>query len=99
MLTGPGDRDLIGACSPRPPITVLSARRARYAPTRPFQRTGLATTSMTKTTTKTTTDPTPITPIGDIPGGVDTHLDSHVAAAKDSLGRTLGTQAFPTTRA
>jgi transposase len=30
-------------------------------------------------------------------GGVDTHLDVHVAAALDSLGRLLGTEAFPAT--
>ncbi len=29
--------------------------------------------------------------------GVDTHLDQHVAAAKDELGRDLGTASFPTT--
>jgi transposase len=54
---------------------------------------------MTKTTTKSTptTPATPIVPIGDITGGVDTHLHSHVAAAKDSLGRTLATRKFPAT--
>ncbi|MCP2170372.1 hypothetical protein LX83_007263, partial [Goodfellowiella coeruleoviolacea] len=47
-----------------------------------------------------TTTPTPvIDPVGDITGGVDTHLDFHVAAAKDSLGRLLGTQTFPATQA
>lgn len=53
---------------------------------------------MTKTTKKSTTTPAPIVPVGDITGGVDTHLDFHVAAAKDSLGRTLGTRTFPTTQ-
>lgn len=35
----------------------------------------------------------------EVTGGVDTHKDTHVAAAKDELGRVLGTQAFPTTAA
>jgi hypothetical protein len=30
-----------------------------------------------------------------ITGGVDTHLDTHVAAALDPLGRLVGTQSFP----
>ena len=34
----------------------------------------------------------------DVVGGVDTHADTHVAAAVDRLGRVLGTRAFPTTR-
>jgi transposase len=51
---------------------------------------------MAKTTRKST-DTTPIVPIGDITGGVDTHLEFHLAAAKDSLGRTLGTEKFPVT--
>jgi len=33
----------------------------------------------------------------EVTGGVDTHKDTHVAAAKDRLGRVLGTQAFPAT--
>jgi transposase len=45
------------------------------------------------------TDTTVTTPVGDITGGVDTHLDFHVAAAKDALGRTLGTARFPATAA
>ena len=32
-----------------------------------------------------------------ITGGVDTHLDIHVAAALDSNGGTLGVESFPTT--
>ena len=32
-------------------------------------------------------------------GGVDTHKDSHVAAALDEIGRVLGTAAFPATAA
>jgi transposase len=35
----------------------------------------------------------------EVTGGVDTHKDTHVAAAKDALGRVLGTQAFPATAA
>ena len=31
-------------------------------------------------------------------GGVDTHKDTHVAAALDGLGRLLGTESFPSTR-
>lgn len=34
---------------------------------------------------------------GSVTGGVDTHLDQHVAAAVDHLGGVLGTEAFPTT--
>ncbi len=30
-----------------------------------------------------------------ITGGVDTHLDNHVAAALDPLGRLIGTESFP----
>jgi transposase len=32
-------------------------------------------------------------------GGVDTHADTHVAAACDELGAVLGTRSFPTTAA
>ena len=32
-------------------------------------------------------------PVG-ITGGVDTHLDTHVAAALDPLGRLVGTESF-----
>jgi transposase len=39
-----------------------------------------------------------ITPVGDITGGVDTHLEFHVAAARDSLGRVLGTEKFAATQ-
>jgi transposase len=35
----------------------------------------------------------------EVTGGVDTHKDTHVAAAKDGVGRVLGTQAFPATPA
>jgi len=34
-----------------------------------------------------------------VTGGVDTHLDVHVAAALDSIGGLLGVEAFPTTTA
>ena len=34
-----------------------------------------------------------------VTGGVDTHLDIHVAAALDGVGALLGTAAFPTTAA
>lgn len=43
--------------------------------------------------------PGPVVAVGSITGGVDTHRDFHVAAAKDSLGRDLGTQKFPATAA
>ncbi|HZA86000.1 MAG TPA: hypothetical protein VE466_03915 [Acidimicrobiales bacterium] len=32
-------------------------------------------------------------------GGVDTHLDVHVAAAVDPVGGLLGVESFPTTPA
>src|SRR3989442_7930378 len=34
-----------------------------------------------------------------ITGGVDTHLDIHVAAALDPIGGLLGVESFPTTAA
>ena len=34
-----------------------------------------------------------------ITGGVDTHLDTHVAAAVDANGGLLGVESFPTTTA
>jgi len=34
-----------------------------------------------------------------ITGGVDTHLDVHVAAALDEMGGLLGVEQFPTTPA
>ena len=36
-------------------------------------------------------------PVREVVGGVDTHKDAHVAAVIDTLGRLLGTEAFPTT--
>ena len=32
-----------------------------------------------------------------VTGGVDTHLDVHVAAALDGIGGLLGVESFPTT--
>jgi hypothetical protein len=32
-----------------------------------------------------------------VTGGVDTHKDTHVAAALDEVGRVLGTESFPAT--
>lgn len=52
---------------------------------------------MAKTGTKSSTQPV-IVPIGEITAGVDTHLEFHVAAARDSLGRVLGTQRFAVTQ-
>ncbi len=37
--------------------------------------------------------------VGSVIGGVDTHLDVHVAAALDSIGGVLGVESFDTTRA
>jgi transposase len=37
--------------------------------------------------------------VGSVTGGVDTHLDVHVAAALDSIGGLLGVESFDTTRA
>jgi transposase len=34
-----------------------------------------------------------------VTGGVDTHLDTHVAAALDANGGVLGVESFPATRA
>lgn len=41
----------------------------------------------------------PDTPTAEVIGGVDTHADTHTAAALDELGRLLGTAQFPTTTA
>jgi transposase len=38
-------------------------------------------------------------PAAVVTGGVDTHLDLHVAAALDRIGGVLGTATFPTTAA
>lgn len=35
-------------------------------------------------------------PTGSVTGGVDTHLDLHVATAVDHLGGVLDTASFPT---
>ena len=37
-------------------------------------------------------------PAGSVTGGVDTHLDQHVAAAVDHLGGVIGTASFPTNK-
>jgi hypothetical protein len=34
-----------------------------------------------------------------VTGGVDTHADFHVAAVTDPVGRVLGTEQFPATKA
>jgi transposase len=57
----------------------------------------MTTISMTKT--RANTNPGPIEAVGEITGGVDTHLEFHVAAARDRPGRNLGTHRFPATRA
>ncbi len=38
-------------------------------------------------------------PVVVVTGGVDTHLDTHMAAALDGVGAQLGTREFPTTTA
>jgi transposase len=52
---------------------------------------------MTKTHTKSSTQSVTV-PIGEITAGVDTHLEFHVVAARDSLGRVLGTEKFAATQ-
>ena len=37
--------------------------------------------------------------VGEVTGGVDTHADTHTAAAVDTAGRVLGSAQFPTTTA
>jgi transposase len=57
---------------------------------------------MAKTNSKSSTQSViqpVVTPVGEITGGVDTHLEFHVAAARDGLGRVLGTTRFPATQA
>jgi transposase len=54
---------------------------------------------MAKTRAKSTTAPDPVVPVGEITGGVDTHKKFHVAAARDGLGRLLGTKRFEVTLA
>ena len=46
-----------------------------------------------------TSGPAADRPGAGVTGGVDTHKDTHVAAARDAVGRVLGTQAFPATSA
>jgi transposase len=53
---------------------------------------------MAKTSSKSSTASSVIVPVGEITGGVDTHLEFHVAAARDGLGRVLGTKKFPSTQ-
>jgi transposase len=54
----------------------------------------------TRTKSNTTTRSAVVhDPVGEITGGVDTHKEFHVAAAKDSLGRDLATRRFPATLA
>jgi transposase len=38
-------------------------------------------------------------PVREVTGGVDTHLDVHVAAALDPIGGLLGVESFDTTGA
>jgi len=63
----------------------------------------MATTTMTHptrdvTTTRSQRTHTKNTPtVGGVVGGVDTHRDTHTAAALDSTGRLLGTATFPAT--
>src|SRR5262245_33141134 len=57
----------------------------------------MAAPSMTKSSPKSSVPPV-IVPVGEITGGVDTHLEFHVAAARDGLGRVLGTARFPATQ-
>lgn len=54
--------------------------------------------SRSKSSTTSSTIQPAVTPVGEITGGVDTHLEFHVAAARDGLGRVLGTQKFPATQ-
>lgn len=51
---------------------------------------------MAKTQVKSSAD-MPVVPVGEITGGVDTHKKFHVAAARDGLGRMLGTRRFEAT--
>lgn len=100
VCTSPGDRDLIGACAAGDPsLSCPPAGPGVRHPPVPANR--MATTSMAKTHTKSSTQPVatpPFTPVGEITAGVDTHLEFHVAAARDGLGRVLGTEKFPATQ-
>jgi transposase len=53
----------------------------------------------TRRKSSTATRPAAVVAVGEITGGIDTHRDFHVAAAKDALGRDLGTRRFPATQA
>jgi transposase len=55
--------------------------------------------SKQKTARATPAQAEPFEPVVPITGGVDTHKNFHVAAAKDALGRDLGTRRFPATAA
>ena len=80
-LNGPRRSDLVGACANRP-VPVLSD----------VDRAVPALTCATRRADMTTMTPEP----GSVTGGVDTHLDVHVAAAVNHLGGVLGTKSFPT---
>ncbi len=79
-----GRRDLIGARVPRAPITVLSVRPLGAC--HPYHRRRDGISSMAGETRA-------------VIGGIDTHKDTHVAAALSELGALLGTATFPTTSA
>lgn len=99
MCIGPGDRDLIGACalqathhcSVQPPGPVRAIHSSSCEENGCYQ----AWQSLGQSPAHGPL----VTPVGEITGGVDTHLDFHVAAAREGLGRVLGTQKFPATMA
>ena len=86
-------RDLIGACASRyPSLSCPFARLVRAAPLLGWIG---ETTMPTMTYPTTASEQTYI----EVTGGVDTHKDTHTAAALDASGRLLGHREFAATAA
>src|SRR5512133_771350 len=92
-LTGRGRRDLIGACASRYPS--LSCPLARLVRAAPLPRMDRRDDMPTMTYPTTASEQTYI----EVTGGVDTHKDTHTAAALDASGRLLGHREFAATAA
>ncbi|PFG96328.1 transposase [Saccharopolyspora erythraea NRRL 2338] len=81
-LTGLGGCDLIGAWPEAPSLSCPRARPVRAARAGCSERTAMSTVAQEVT---------------EVTGGVDTHRDTHTAAALDGAGRLLGCAEFPAT--
>src|SRR4029450_13706107 len=86
-------RDLIGACASRYPS--LSCPLARLVRAAPLLRMNRRDDMLTMTYPTTASEQTYI----EVTGGVDTHKDTHTAAALDASGRLLWHREFAATAA